>query len=127
MSRSARTTVAGVVVGLLAIGAASAWVVGGFVPIVPAQGGPFLGSALTPAEAQARSRKAIPDASWPMFGASPARARFVVSRLRPPFNVVHRIPGESLIEMPPAVSQGRVVFGTHDGIVIAAAVSWSSH
>ena len=120
MSRSARTTVAGVVVGLLVIGAASAWVVGGFVPIVPAQGGPFLGSALTPAEAQARSRKAIPDASWPMFGASPARARFVVSRLRPPFNVVHRIPGESLIEMPPAVSQGRVVFGTHDGIVIAA-------
>ena len=55
-----------------------------------------------------------------MFGASPARARFVVSGLRPPLRVVHRIPGESLIEMPPAVSQGRVVFGTHDGLVIAA-------
>lgn len=123
MSRSARTTVVGVVVGLLAIGAASAWLIVGFVPIVPAQGGPFLGSALTPAEAQARSRKAIPDASWPMFGASPARSRFVVSGLRPPFHVVHRIPGESLIEMPPAVSHGRVVFGTHDGVVIAARAS----
>jgi outer membrane protein assembly factor BamB len=116
----ARTTVLGVVGGLLALAAASAWVVVSFVPILPANAGPFLSSALTPAEAQARSRKAIPDASWPMFGASPARARFVVSGLRPPFHVVHRIPGESLIEMPPAVSQGRVVFGTHDGLVIAA-------
>jgi outer membrane protein assembly factor BamB len=109
-----------VLVGLLAIVALSAWVVLSFVPIRQAVGGPFLGSALTPAEAQASSRKAIPDASWPMFGASPARARFIVSGLRPPFDVVHRIPGESLIEMPPAVSQGRVVFGTHDGVVIAA-------
>ncbi len=120
MSGWARTTALGVIVGLLAIGGASAWVVLSFVPIREAVGGPFLGSALTPAEAQASSRKAIPDASWPMFGASPARARFVVSGLRPPFHVVHRIPGESLIEMPPAVSQGRVVFGTHDGLVIAA-------
>jgi outer membrane protein assembly factor BamB len=116
----ARTTVLGVVGGLLAIAAASAWVVVSFVPILPANAGPFLSSALTPAEAQALSRKANPDASWPMFGASPARARFVVSGLRPPFHVVHRIPGESLIEMPPAVSQGRLVFGTHDGLVIAA-------
>jgi outer membrane protein assembly factor BamB len=116
----ARTTVLCVVGGLLALAAASAWVVVSFVPILPANAGPFLSSALTPAEAQALSRKANPDASWPMFGASPARARFVVSGLRPPFHVVHRIPGESLIEMPPAVSQGRVVFGTHDGLVIAA-------
>jgi len=116
----ARTTVLGVVGGLLAIAAASAWVVVSFVPILPANAGPFLSSALTPAEAQALTRKANPDASWPMFGASPARARFVVSGLRPPFHVVHRIPGESLIEMPPAVSQGRIVFGTHDGLVIAA-------
>ncbi len=57
-----------------------------------------------------------------MFGASPARARFVASGLRPPVRVVHRIPGRGLIEMPPAVSQGRVVFGTHDGLVIAARV-----
>ena len=120
MAGWARTTVLGVVGGLLAVAAASAWVVVSFVPILPANAGPFLSSALTPAEAQALSRKAIPDASWPMFGASPARARFVVSGLRPPFHVVHRIPGESLIEMPPAVSQGRVVFGTHDGLVIAA-------
>jgi outer membrane protein assembly factor BamB len=116
----ARTTVLCVIGGLLALAAASAWVVVSFVPILPANAGPFLSSALTPAEAQALSRKANPDASWPMFGASPARARFVVSGLRPPFHVVHRIPGESLIEMPPAVSQGRVVFGTHDGLVIAA-------
>ena len=109
--------------GLLALGVAAVWVVVSFVPIRDAEGGPFLGSALTPAKARALSRKAIPDASWPMFGASPARSRFVVSGLRPPFHVVHRIPGESLIEMPPAVSQGRVVFGTHDGLVIAARAS----
>ena len=120
MAGWARSAALGVTVGLLVIVAVSAWVVVSFVPIRPAEGGPFLGSALTPARAQAVSRQAIPDTSWPMFGASPARSRFVVSGLRPPFHVVHRIPGESLIEMPPAVSQGRVVFGTHDGFVIAA-------
>jgi outer membrane protein assembly factor BamB len=116
----ARSLAIAVAVGLLALGAASAWVLFSFVPIRQAEGGPFFGGALTPAAAQASSRRAIPDAGWPMFGASPARARFVASGLRPPFHVVHRIPGESLIEMPPAVSQGRVVFGTHDGLVIAA-------
>ena len=61
-----------------------------------------------------------------MFGASAARARFVPSGLRPPFRLVYRIKGESLIEMPPAVSRGRVVFGTHDGHVIGARVTGGS-
>ncbi len=57
--------------------------------------------------------------------------RFAPSQLRPPFRIAQVIPGEGLIEMPPAVAQGRVVFGTHDGSVIAArtsdgAVVWST-
>jgi outer membrane protein assembly factor BamB len=58
-----------------------------------------------------------------MFGHSPARTRFVPSTLRPPFRLEYTIRGESLIEMPPVVARGRVAFGTHDGIVVAARVS----
>jgi outer membrane protein assembly factor BamB len=107
-------------IGACALGGGFAWLTLGFVPLRDAVGGPFAGHSLTPARAYALSRKKQPDASWPMFGASPARARFVASDLRPPFRLAFSIPGESLIEMPPAVSQGRVVFGTHDGVVIAA-------
>ena len=56
-------------------------------------------------------------ASWPMFGGSPARSRFVASKLRPPFRIVQTIPGESLIEMPPAVvgRAGRLRDARRDG------------
>src|SRR5919106_3016009 len=57
-----------------------------------------------------------------MFGYSPTRARFVASRLRPPFRPLYAIPGRGLIEMPPIVSGGLVVFGTHDGLVIGSRV-----
>ena len=87
----------------------------GFVWLSSATGGRFAASSQTPAQAS-------PAASWPMFGASPARARFVVSGLRPPFRLLYTIPGGSLIEMPPIVSEGRVVFGMHNGLVIASRV-----
>jgi outer membrane protein assembly factor BamB len=47
----------------------------------------------------------------------------VPTGLRPPFRLLYKIPGRGgLIEMPPVVSQGRIVFGTHDGLVIGARV-----
>jgi len=103
--------------------AASAWVTLAFVPVLPGVGGRFAASSQTPAQAHRLVRKAIPEASWPMFGGSPARTRYAPTQLRPPFRLLYRIPGGGgLIEMPPAVSQGRIVFGTHDGLVVGARV-----
>lgn len=105
---------------LVALVAGLAWVAFGQMPIRAAEAGPFARNSPTPADAlQPRALSA----SWPMFGASPTRARFVPSGLRPPFRLVYRIRGESLIEMPPVVSRGRVVFGTHAGSVTAAGVA----
>ena len=120
MKPARRRAIALALVGACALAGGFAWLNLGFVPLREAVGGPFAGHSLTPARAYALSRKKMPDTSWPMFGASPARARFVVSDLRPPFRQAYSIPGEGLIEMPPVVSQGRVVFGTHDGLVFAA-------
>jgi outer membrane protein assembly factor BamB len=96
-----------------------AWLLLEFVPLKAAEVGPFARGLLTPARAEAMTRRAHPDASWPMFGATPARARYVSSGLRPPFRLLYTISGEGLIEMPPVVARGLVVFGTHDGLVIA--------
>jgi len=58
-----------------------------------------------------------------MFGGSPARTRFAPSELRPPFRLRYAIPGGGgLIEMPPAVALGRIVFGTHRGFVVASSL-----
>jgi outer membrane protein assembly factor BamB len=113
-----------------ALCAALLWMLLNLTPLRTARLGPFARGLVTPAAALAATRRAHPTASWPMFGGSPSRVRFVASTLRPPFRIVQVIPGRSLIEMPPAVAQGRVVFGTHDGTVIAArtsdgAVVWS--
>ena len=107
------------------------WALLSLTPLRAARIGPFARGLVTPAEALAATRRAHPAASWPMFGGSPARVRFAPSELRPPFRIAQVIRGEGLIEMPPAVAQGRVVFGTHDGSVIAArtsdgAVMWST-
>jgi outer membrane protein assembly factor BamB len=116
----------GVAAFLAALLAASVWVLFGFVPLRSTDVGPFARGLVTPAQALAVTRRAHPDASWPMFGASPARARFAPSKLRPPFRLEHRIRAGGLIEMPPAVSQGRVVFGTHRGLVIAASLLYGT-
>ena len=102
---------------------AGAWVTFGLVPLRPSVGGGLLAHVQSPAAAHELTRKALPDAEWPMFGASPARTRFVPSELRPPFRLLYKIPGRGLIEMPPVVAQGRIVFGTHDGLVIATRIS----
>ncbi|HEX5028773.1 MAG TPA: PQQ-binding-like beta-propeller repeat protein, partial [Gaiellaceae bacterium] len=116
--RSARAAWVGVALaGLLGV---LLWSLLSLTPLRTPRLGPFARGLATPAEALAATRRAHPDASWPMFGGSPARARYVASALRPPFRVRQTIPGESLIEMPPAVAQGRIVFGTHDGRVVAA-------
>jgi outer membrane protein assembly factor BamB len=96
------------------------WLLLTLTPLRATEVGPFAQSLLTPAEALAATRRAHPEASWPMFGGSPARVRYVTSGLRPPFRINQSIRGESLLEMPPAVSQGLLVFGNHDGQVIAA-------
>jgi outer membrane protein assembly factor BamB len=106
------------------------WMLLNLAPLRSARLGPFARGLVTPAAALAATRREHPTASWPMFGGSPSRVRFVASPLRPPFRITAVIPGESLIEMPPAVAHGRIVFGTHDGTVIAArssdgAVVWT--
>jgi outer membrane protein assembly factor BamB len=111
---------------------ALAWLVFGFVPLRPSVGGVLAAAVETPASSHRLTRAALPDADWPMFGASPARTRFAPSRLRPPFRLLYTIPGRGLIEMPPVVAQDRVVFGTHDGLVVASRVSdgsraWVTH
>ena len=99
------------------------WVVFAFVPLRPGIGGALAASVQTPAHAHALTRAALPEADWPMFGASPARTRFVPSGLRPPFRQLYRIPGRGLIEMPPVVARGRIVFGSHHGLVVATRAS----
>ena len=100
-----------------------AWLAFGFMPIRDGATGAFAAWSQTPARSTFTTRRALPDSSWPMFGASPARTRFVPSELRPPFRLRYSIPGGGgLIEMPPAVSLGRVVFGTHRGFVVASAL-----
>jgi outer membrane protein assembly factor BamB len=123
VSRRQRAFAAGGATVLLgAVLGALSWIAFGLMPVRDAVGGPFSANS-TPAESEAQTRRAHPDASWPMFGATPARTRYVPSTLRPPFRVDYEIPGESLIEMPPAISQSRVVFGTHAGKVIAASLT----
>jgi outer membrane protein assembly factor BamB len=122
--------VAWIAASLGALCATLLWTLLNVAPLRTARLGPFARGLVTPAAAFAATRRAHPAASWPMFGGSPSRVRFAASPLRPPFRIVQVIPGQSLIEMPPAVAQGRVVFGTHDGTVIAArtsdgAVVWS--
>ena len=107
------------------------WTLLNLTPLSTSRLGPFSRGLITPAAALAATRREHPTASWPMFGGSPSRVRYVASPLRPPFRIAGVIPGESLIEMPPAVAQGRVVFGTHDGRVIAAqsldgTIEWST-
>jgi outer membrane protein assembly factor BamB len=107
------------------------WTLLNLTPLRTSRLGPFARGLVTPAAALAATRREHPTATWPMFGGSASRVRFAASPLRPPFRIASVIPGESLIEMPPAVAQGRVVFGTHDGTVIAArtqdgAIAWST-
>jgi outer membrane protein assembly factor BamB len=108
------------------------WLVFSFMPLRASATGPFFAWAQTPERTTLASRRALAS-SWPMFGGSPARTRFVPSTLRPPLRVRYRVPGGGgLIEMPPAVARGRVVFGTHSGRVVAfdlhnGAVRWVAH
>lgn len=105
----------------VAVGALLAWVVLAYMPIRDGVVGQFAAWSQTPAESSRAARRAVPDSKWPMFGGSAARTRFMPSSLDPPFRVRYSIPGGGgLIEMPPVVARKRVVFGTHDGLVIAA-------
>jgi outer membrane protein assembly factor BamB len=91
-----------------------------FAPIRDAEAGPF-SRAHVPGLGRHLSA-AVREPSWPMFGGTPMRARFVPSNLGPPFRLLYVIRGGGLIEMPPAISERRVVFGTHEGDVIATRV-----
>ncbi|MGL6280694.1 MAG: PQQ-binding-like beta-propeller repeat protein, partial [Gaiella sp.] len=106
--------------GVAAVG--FVWLAAGYVPLRERTIARFDWWAHTPAQAHELARASEPESSWPTFGGSPARTRYVPSELRPPFRRVFTIRGRSLIEMPPIVSEGRVVFGTHAGVVIAASV-----
>jgi outer membrane protein assembly factor BamB len=112
-----------IAVGVTMLCGALLWMLLNLAPLRTARLGPFARGLVTPAAALAATKREHPTASWPMFGGSPSRVRFAASPLRPPFRITQVVPGESLIEMPPAVAQGRVVFGTHDGTVIAARTS----
>jgi outer membrane protein assembly factor BamB len=116
------------IAALAAVAGGLAWLVLAFMPIRSGTGGAFLAWAQTPAASAKATRRAVPGSSWPMFGGSAARTRYAPSKLRPPFRVRYAIPGRGgLIEMPPVVSRRRVVFGTHDGLVIASGLGTGRH
>ncbi len=77
----------------------------------------------TPLRSLAQRLSVHPTAAWPLWGATPARTRFVPSALRPPFELLFQVPGRALIEMPPVIAEGRLVFGTHDGTIHAASTT----
>jgi outer membrane protein assembly factor BamB len=106
---------------LVATGGLLSWLVLAYMPIREGVAGPFAAWSQTPADSTRTTRYAVPESSWPMFGGSAARTRFMPSRLHPPFSVRYAIPGGGgLIEMPPVVARRRVVFGTHEGLVVAS-------
>ena len=120
-ARRSLTLVATALATLVGMAGVLAWLVFGYMPIRDGVVGPFAAWSQTPAESTRSTRYAAPESSWPMFGGSAARTRFMPSRLRPPFRVRYTIPGGGgLIEMPPVVSRRRIVFGTHDGLVVAS-------
>lgn len=121
MRKHRKLTVAAVAAAVLAVtGGAAAWLVFGFLPIRDAVNGPFFSWSQTPAASANTTTRQAQRPSWPMFGASPARVRYADSKLRPPFTVRYSVSGGgALIEMPPAISRGRAVFGAHDGLVTA--------
>jgi outer membrane protein assembly factor BamB len=102
-------------VAIAALGGIGWWVVHDFVPLRPGANAAL--AAQRPVGAQPAQ------AEWPMFGFTPTRTRFVGSTLRPPFRPRYTIPGRGLIEMPPIAARGLLVFGTHDGLVIASRIS----
>lgn len=110
---SSRVRVGGLLVAGCLVVTLAWWLVFQFVPLRPGVTG-----------ALAASSSSGPDvrAGWPMFGHSPSRTRFVPSALRPPFRLQYTIRGRSLIEMPPVVARGLIVFGTHDGRLVASRV-----
>jgi outer membrane protein assembly factor BamB len=73
----------------------------------------------TPLAESARRVLVHPTAPWPVWGGTPARTRFVPSRLQPPFDLVYRVRGRAMIELPPVLAEGRLVFGTHAGALHA--------
>ncbi len=113
MRLSSRLRSGAVALFLLAAGGFAWWLVYDFVPLRAGTEGALAATA---------APRPAADAQWPMFGFSPTRTRYVGSSLRPPFRLRYTIPGEGLIEMPPVVAGGLVVFGTHDGLVVASRV-----
>jgi outer membrane protein assembly factor BamB len=101
-----------------------AWVVFAVPPLASPTSGEQQARLLeTPMRSLAQRLSVHPTAPWPLWGATPARTRFVPSRLQPPFELLYRVPGRALVEMPPVIAEGRLVFGTHAGTVRAARTS----
>jgi outer membrane protein assembly factor BamB len=73
----------------------------------------------TPLAESARRALVHPTAAWPVWGGTPGRTRFVPSALQPPFELLYRVRGRAMIELPPVVAEGRLVFGTHAGALHA--------
>jgi outer membrane protein assembly factor BamB len=118
-------TVAGVLSSFTVVAVATlAYVAFAAPPLAAASGGEqWARTTETPLRVLAQRQAVHPTATWPLWGATPARTRFVPSGLRPPFQLLYRVPGEALIEMPPVIAEGRLVFGTHAGVVHTAQTS----
>lgn len=123
--RRARRRASAVAVALVALTTALAGYIGLAAPPLAASSGGERAARLTetPLHVLGQRMGVHPTAAWPLWGATPARTRFVPSGLRPPFRVVYRVRGHALIEMPPAIAEGRLVFGTHDGVIHASQTS----
>ena len=107
---------------LLAAGAAAAAV----VVWKQRHPGSIRGSASTEFEtteapgATTRPKEEVRTMPWPTYGYDDARTRYAPDfRLRPPFRVIWRVNGRSLLEFPPVIAFGRLYMATNHGRFLA--------
>jgi outer membrane protein assembly factor BamB len=59
------------------------------------------------------------DFVWPVFGYTPDRAKYLPTRLHPPFKKVWRHRADSLLEFPPVLAKNTLFFVTNKGTAVA--------
>jgi outer membrane protein assembly factor BamB len=70
--------------------------------------------------ATTRPEEVVQEIPWPTYGYDDARTRFAPDfRHRPPYDVLWRVRGGSLLEFPPVVAHGRLYVGTNNGRFLA--------
>jgi outer membrane protein assembly factor BamB len=70
--------------------------------------------------ATTRPEQVVREIPWPTYGYDDARTGFAPDfRHRPPFDMLWRVLGGSLLEFPPVIARGRLYVGTNNGRFLA--------